>query len=158
MCQICGGAHDAALVTRPAHRLAGFSWLGDADDAGDAMRSLLGRAREAADAASPLWRSPTVCLTWSLEDDTRHFAGFALDEGADALGLDTVELPEMEFLSRWHGEGDGAVVMSYAAMFEILPSLSRSWETQHFHHREEYPVDVDPASATAMRIMLPVKA
>ncbi len=159
MCRLCGGAHDASLIGRPAHRLAGHVWQGAEDASAAAMPALLAQARAAADAASPLWRSPIVCLTWSFDEELRHFAGFALDEGAKAPGgLETVDLPELEFVSRWHGPGDGAVVMSYAAMFELLPAFDRRWSTAHFHHREEYAPDAEPDIAGAMRLMLPVAA
>jgi predicted transcriptional regulator YdeE len=161
MCQLCGGSHDLALVERPAHRLAGLFWEGSPEMAAEgAIVPLMARVGAASLASPGLWRSPLVCLTWSVgDDDIRHFVGFSPDEGAaDPNGFEAIDLPRMEFATRWHSPQDGAVTQSYLRMFEMLPALARRWDSTGFHQREEYPPDTDPAAATSMRLMLPVAA
>ncbi len=160
MCQLCGDiAHDVALTERPAHTLAGRMWEGTfAEAAEGAIHALIAEVKAFSDARTTLWKSPIVGISWNdRPDGFRYLVGVAPDPGETLPGnFSTVELPEMRLASAWHGPEDGEVPGHYSRMLEWLQAAGLSWDRAHFHHREEYPPEVDLAAPPALRLLLPV--
>jgi predicted transcriptional regulator YdeE len=162
MCLLCGevgSAHGIALTERPAHRLCGRYWQGSYGEAArGAIHSLIGDVQAFAAQREGGWRSPIVGLSWNdRPDGFRYFVGVAMDDaGALPEGFASLALPEMTLASSWHGAGDGEVVAHYVRMIDWVKPRNLIWDKQHFHHREEYPHDVDLTRPPALRLLVPV--
>ncbi len=163
MCDRCGlpasGSHAITLSERPAHRLVGSYWEGSHDEVrAGALKVLLARAKTLSERTAGIWRSPLVVLTWNVRAcSVRYFVGIAADVGElDSTGFDTIELPEMNFVSSWHGPDDGGVVEHYLHMIEWIEGQGLVRDTGQFAQREEYPNDLDLDRAPTLRLLLPV--
>jgi len=161
MCDRCGipGSHAFALTERPAHRLAGHMWEGThAEAAAGAIHPLILEMKAASQRRPGMWRSPIVGLSWNdRPGGFRYFVGIAIDEGEQpADGLVALDLPEMNFASAWHGAGDGDVAGHYGRMMEWIGDEGLKWDLSRFYHREEYPLDYDPAGPPVLRLLMPV--
>ena len=62
----------------------------------------------------------------------------------------------MRFASSWHGAEDGEVGSHYDRMIEWLRGEGLVWDVSRFHHREEYPHDVDLSRQSTLRLLVPV--
>lgn len=148
-----------ALTERPAQRLAGRYWQGThAQAAAGAIHPLLVEAAGWAGASQGLWRSPIVGLSWADagQQGFRYFVGVADGDGLPAE-LERLDLPEMEFLSSWHGPQDGDVAAHYGRMFQSLGDAGLEWSRATFDQREEYPPDFHPAAPLSLRLLVPVR-
>ncbi len=165
MCQFCGevalGAHAVTLTDRPAHGLAGLMWEGTfAKARAGAIRTVIAEVKAFSDTRTTPWKSPIVGLSWNdRADGLRYLVGVALDPGEPIPPeFARVDIPEMRLASSWHGAGDGEVVDHYARMIEWLGMRGLDWDRSRFHHREEYPHDMDLDAPPALRLLLPVSA
>ena len=163
MCLLCGevsaGQHGVAVTERPAHSLAGLFWEGSHRQAADgAIHGVINRVKAFSDRRNSLWKSPIVGLSWNdRPDGFRYFVGIATDAGEDAPAeFVQLELPEMHLASSWHGPEDGEVVAHYGRMIQWVRDEGLAWDVSRFHHREEYPADVDLSRPPALRLLIPI--
>ena len=163
MCLLCGdasvGKHGIAVTERPAHSLAGLFWEGSHREAADgAVHGVIERVKALSDRRASLWKSPIVGLSWNdRPDGFRTFVGIAID--ADEVlpdGFKRLDLPEMRLASSWHGPEDGEVVAHYGRMIQWVRDEGLAWDVSRFHHREEYPADVDLSRLPALRLLIPI--
>lgn len=162
MCDRCGEPgltrHGFSITERPAHRLIGVNWEGTYEDAArGALHPLLARMQALSAERGGLWRSPIVGLSWNGEDGRlRYFAGIA-EDGEAKDGLETLDIPDMELASAWHGPEDGDVIGHYVGMVGWMRETGLTRDHAVFDQREEYPPDADLSGPPVLRIMLALK-
>lgn len=165
MCLLCGsgaasGASFMALTERPAHKLHGLAWSGTHEEASaGAIRRLIERVKAHSDGRTSPWKSPIVGISWDdRPDGFRHFVGVAPDPG-EVLpeGFEALELEQTDLASSWHGPADGEVVEHYGRMIAWAAEHGYNWDTDRFHHREEYPHDIDLAAPLRLRLLIPIR-
>ncbi|TYR35240.1 GyrI-like domain-containing protein [Mesorhizobium microcysteis] len=162
MCQLCGsgsGSHAVSISERPPQLLGGLWWRGTFDEAaaGD-VRQVIRSVQHFSDQRTSMWKSPIVGLSRNdRPDGFDYFVGVAVEAGeAMPAGFAFLDLPAMTVASSWHGPQDGDVPAHYGRMIEWLVGSGYRRDISQFHHREEYPSDVDFDGPHALRLLLPV--
>jgi predicted transcriptional regulator YdeE len=163
MCSLCEDAEfghgNIAVVSRPAHQLAGLRWTGSlewADRGG--FDSAQQTVRDFSSRRTALWKSPIVVLASVRNSaDCSYFIGIVADDDEQIPAeFEQLRIDEMDFAALSLGHQGSDIVEQYSRLRAWVDDGEYNVADVGYGLREEYAHDVEIQGARPLRLMLPV--
>ncbi|WP_245424267.1 AraC family transcriptional regulator [Sinorhizobium sp. BJ1] len=145
------------IAERPAQRRSPLAW----HIRGSRRRRhhrLIAETQEHCRRTHPRDHAALIGLSWDVRPEGFScLIGYVGEDHATFAASEHTNLPAMRFATTMHHPEGGDVFVQYRKMFDWIEAKGYAVDQTHLHYREEYGAGFVSSSASALRLMVPIR-